>query len=116
MLFRSGNTPSTTSAFTENYLTFVYSDPNNALCANCLDFVYVFANQGPGDIERQREGKISVERTFVEFVENHRRDLAKPRIAEDHACKNALRDDFEPGFCAGGKLSPNDRSRAGRTS
>jgi hypothetical protein len=46
-----GNTPSTTSAFTENYLTFVFADPNNALCANCLDFVYVFANQGPGDIE-----------------------------------------------------------------
>jgi hypothetical protein len=51
LLDAAGNTPSTTSAFSENYLAFVFSDPNNALCANCLDFVYVFANNGPGDIE-----------------------------------------------------------------
>lgn len=47
----AGGTPVTTSAFTDNYFAFVFSDPTNTFCANCLDFVYVFANQGPSDVE-----------------------------------------------------------------
>ena len=47
-----GGTPVSTSAFTDNYFAFVYADPSNVICANCLDFIYVFANQGPGDVEQ----------------------------------------------------------------
>ncbi len=36
-----------TSTFTINYFALVFADPNNVLCANCLDFVYLFANPGP---------------------------------------------------------------------
>jgi hypothetical protein len=36
----------TTSLFSANYSDKVYSDPNNLLCAGCLDFVYQIANIG----------------------------------------------------------------------
>jgi hypothetical protein len=35
-----------TSNSTVNYFAFVYSDPSNVYCVGCLDFEYVFANQG----------------------------------------------------------------------
>lgn len=38
--------------FTTNYTEWVYSDPNNAFCVGCLDFVYQFTNNGPGVNER----------------------------------------------------------------
>jgi hypothetical protein len=37
----------TTPRFTVNYSTQVYRDPTNMWCANCLDFVYQFTNNGP---------------------------------------------------------------------
>jgi hypothetical protein len=41
-----------TSTFTTTYFAGVYADPNNLLCANCLDFVYLDANalSSSGDI------------------------------------------------------------------
>jgi hypothetical protein len=36
-----------TSTFTDNYFSLVFADPNNMLCANCLDFVYLLADPGP---------------------------------------------------------------------
>jgi hypothetical protein len=42
----------TTPTFTANYTTWVYRDPTNTWCANCLDFVYQFTNNGPDVNER----------------------------------------------------------------
>jgi hypothetical protein len=42
----------TTPTFMTNYTEWVYSDPNNVFCANCLDFVLQFTNNGPGINER----------------------------------------------------------------
>jgi hypothetical protein len=33
-----------TSSFTDSYIAWVFADPNNVLCANCLDFIYVFTD------------------------------------------------------------------------
>jgi hypothetical protein len=41
----SGNV--TTPTFSTDFTTWVYSDPQNTWCANCLDFVYQFTNNGP---------------------------------------------------------------------
>jgi PEP-CTERM motif len=38
---------SSTSTFSYSYASLVFSDPNNLLCANCLDFVYLLADPGP---------------------------------------------------------------------
>lgn len=40
--------PTFSAPFTE----WVYADPNNTFCHNCLDFAYQFTNQGPGPLER----------------------------------------------------------------
>jgi hypothetical protein len=37
----------TTPTFSTDFTTWVYSDPLNTWCANCLDFVYQFTNHGP---------------------------------------------------------------------
>jgi len=37
----------TTPTFSVVYSTSVLRDPNNTWCANCLDFVYQFTNNGP---------------------------------------------------------------------
>src|SRR5215472_2016688 len=37
----------TTPTFSTDFTTWVYSDPLNTWCANCLDFVYQFTNNGP---------------------------------------------------------------------
>jgi hypothetical protein len=42
----------TTPTFSANYTEWVYSDPNNTFCVNCLDFVYQFTNNGPNVLER----------------------------------------------------------------
>ena len=42
----------TTPTFTTDYSTWVLRDPTNTWCANCLDFVYVFTNNGP-DVNRR---------------------------------------------------------------
>jgi hypothetical protein len=42
----------TTPTFHASYATAVYSDTNNVYCAGCLDFLYVFTNNGPDVIER----------------------------------------------------------------
>ena len=36
-----------TPTFTADYATWVLRDPTNTWCANCLDFVYQFTNNGP---------------------------------------------------------------------
>ena len=36
-----------TPTFSTDYTTWVFSDPANVWCANCLDFVYQFTNHGP---------------------------------------------------------------------
>jgi hypothetical protein len=52
-LFPTGTTLATTSGtiitptFTTDYTTWVIRDPNNTWCANCLDFLYQFTNNGP---------------------------------------------------------------------
>jgi hypothetical protein len=38
---------SSTSTFSYSYASLVYADPNNLLCVNCLDFVYLLADPGP---------------------------------------------------------------------
>jgi len=42
----------TTPTFSTSYTTWVYQDPTNTWCANCLDFVYQFTNNGP-DVNRR---------------------------------------------------------------
>ncbi|MFZ1135767.1 MAG: PEP-CTERM sorting domain-containing protein [Candidatus Korobacteraceae bacterium] len=42
----------TTPTFTDTYSTWVVQDPGNTFCANCLDFIYVFTNNGPDVNER----------------------------------------------------------------
>jgi PEP-CTERM motif len=37
----------TTFTFSANYTTWVYADPLNTWCVNCLDFVYQFTDNGP---------------------------------------------------------------------
>ena len=37
----------TTFTFSTDYTTWVYRDPLNSWCVNCLDFVYQFTNHGP---------------------------------------------------------------------
>ncbi len=57
-LFPSGSTLASTSGtittptFTDTYSTWVVRDPGNTFCANCLDFIYVFTNNGPDVNER----------------------------------------------------------------
>jgi hypothetical protein len=45
LAFTSGTI--TTPTFSVNYSTWVLRDPNNTWCANCLDFVSQFTNNGP---------------------------------------------------------------------
>ena len=45
-------TPSGVPDFTATYSTWVYRDPTNFFCSNCLDFVYQFTNNGPAVNER----------------------------------------------------------------
>lgn len=53
LAMRSGViTPPIAPDFTANYTTWVYRDPNNTWCVNCLDFVYQFTNNGPAVNER----------------------------------------------------------------
>ena len=48
-------------------------------------------------VERQRQPEIAVERTLVEFVEEHGGDAGQFRIVEDHAGEHAFGDDQNPG-------------------
>ncbi len=41
-----------TPTFTASYMQWVYADPTNTWCANCLDFVYQFTNNGGDPNER----------------------------------------------------------------
>src|SRR5215472_11330447 len=45
LAFTSGTI--TTPTFSTDYSTWVLRDPTNTWCANCLDFVYQFTNNGP---------------------------------------------------------------------
>jgi len=45
LVFTSGTI--TTPTFSADYSTWVLRDPTNTWCANCLDFVYQFTNNGP---------------------------------------------------------------------
>jgi PEP-CTERM motif len=42
----------TALTFTAMYTTSVFMDPSNTFCSNCLDFVYVFTNNGPAPNQR----------------------------------------------------------------
>jgi hypothetical protein len=37
----------TAPTFSDTYKTWVLADPSNTFCVGCLDFVYVFTNNGP---------------------------------------------------------------------
>jgi PEP-CTERM motif len=37
----------TTPTFSDAYSTWVVRDPGNTFCANCLDFIYVYTDNGP---------------------------------------------------------------------
>lgn len=41
-----------TPTFTATYTSWVYRDPSNTFCSNCLDFVYQFTNLGPHPNQR----------------------------------------------------------------
>jgi hypothetical protein len=57
-LFPSGPTLASTSGtittptFSADYGTWVVREPRNTFCANCLDFIYVFTDNGPDVNER----------------------------------------------------------------
>jgi hypothetical protein len=38
------NSAAVASGLDDSYLAFAFADPNNVLCANCTDFVYIFGN------------------------------------------------------------------------
>jgi hypothetical protein len=40
------------TGFTDTYTAGVYADNSNPFCAGCLDFYFIFTNNGPGDNER----------------------------------------------------------------
>lgn len=42
----------TTPTFSADFMTWVAADPTNTFCSGCLDFVYVFTNNGPHPNER----------------------------------------------------------------
>ena len=42
----------TTPTFSTDYTQWVFADPFNSWCTNCLDFVYQFTNNGPDINER----------------------------------------------------------------
>jgi hypothetical protein len=42
----------TTPTFSANFTQWVFADPFNSWCTNCLDFVYQFTNNGPDINER----------------------------------------------------------------
>jgi len=54
--------------FTTSFTTSVISDPANNFCANCLDFVYAFTNNGPDDNGRYTMGVFSTWKTDVGYV------------------------------------------------
>lgn len=54
--------------FTTSFTTNVISDPANNFCANCLDFVYAFTNNGPDDNGRYTMGVFSTWQTNVSYV------------------------------------------------
>ena len=54
------NQPLTAPTFTGSYSTWVYADPLNTWCVNCLDFVYQFKNNGNDANERFTMGDFSV--------------------------------------------------------
>ncbi len=49
-------------------------------------------------VARQRETEIGIERTLVEFVEQHGSDAVEHRIVEDEPGENSLGDDFDAGL------------------
>ena len=51
--------------------------------------------QRPGDVERQGESEIRIERALVELVENHGRDAREFRVVEHHAGEHALGHDLD---------------------
>ncbi len=57
----------TNGSFTSNYSVQVYNDPSNSFCANCLDFVYQVADQGPGTISSVAVGSFYNFQTSVGF-------------------------------------------------
>jgi PEP-CTERM motif len=38
------NGSAVTSSFDDSYLAFAFADPNNVICANCTDFVYILGD------------------------------------------------------------------------
>jgi hypothetical protein len=48
----SGTLTSVPAGLSVTFTQTVYSDPGNTFCAGCLDFVYVFTNNGTGPNER----------------------------------------------------------------
>ena len=49
-------------------------------------------------VARQSEPKVDIERTLVEFIEQHRSHARERRIVDDHARENALGDDLDAGL------------------
>jgi PEP-CTERM motif-containing protein len=59
-----------TSTFNGTYFAGVYADPGNMLCANCLDFVYLEGNAGPGAITQIALSNFGSYSTIVGDVTN----------------------------------------------
>ncbi len=70
-------------------------DPRTIERGRHHEHAQVFA-QAALRVERKRKSEIGVERTFMEFVEQHRRDAGEFRIVEDHAREHALGNDLDP--------------------
>ena len=55
-----------------------------------------FGPQLPAQIEAQRESQVRLERTFVDFIQDHRRDAIEAGIGLQAAHQQALGDDLDP--------------------
>ena len=65
-------------------------------CRHDKDFEIV--TQGCLHIQRQRQSKIRIETAFMELIKQDCGDTLEVWIVQDHARKDALGDDEDPGF------------------
>jgi hypothetical protein len=69
LITATGNTVSVSpTSFMVSYVAFVFADPANVYCANCIDFEYEFTNIGPGPVDEITMSNFSVVSTDVGII------------------------------------------------
>jgi hypothetical protein len=76
-----------TATFTTSFTEWVYSDPNNTFCAGCLDFVYVFTDNGP-DVN-ERFTMFNFNKVMVDAGDNPK-TKGKPPLTVDRSTSGAV--------------------------